>query len=46
LSSERTPTMIGSDGTATQKCWDCDDDIDITTRGIVSWGGHKMVCRV
>jgi hypothetical protein len=23
LSSESTPAMIGSDGTALQKCWDC-----------------------
>ena len=26
LSSESTPTMIGSDGTATRKCWDCDEN--------------------
>jgi hypothetical protein len=26
LSSESTPAVIGSDGAATQKCWDCDEN--------------------
>jgi hypothetical protein len=31
LSSESTPAMIGSDGAATRKCWDCGPGIATRT---------------